>query len=73
MISDKSFPPLQNAVRKKRDLKWFELLFHLCKKVETAPTRKDFDKAFKLREFKRISKKSQAIIKENYEKMYPKE
>ena len=64
------FPLLETAVKKERDIKWFESFFHLSSKVNTAPTRDDFEKALKLCRFKKISKECQSIINENYQKLY---
>ena len=59
------------AVEKTRNLEWFKLIFDLCSKVDTAPTKDDFEKALNLDEFNKISKECQLIVKENYQKFYP--
>ena len=67
------YQPLYYAVTRKLDLKWFKLIFDLSKKVDIAPTKDDFEKALKHDRFAENSKECQSIIKENYQKFYPKE
>ena len=65
------FPPLETAVRHNRQQWWFKLFFELCGKVDTIPTKNDFEQAMKHDFFKQISKECQSMIKENYQKLYP--
>ena len=58
------------AVKKKYNLQWFKLIFDLCNKVDTAPTKHDFEEALNLDEFNKISKECQSIIKKNYQTFY---
>ena len=61
------------TVEKKRDLEWFTILFDLYIKMNQVPTKEDFESAFKHKNFKDgISKECQEMIKENYNKFYPK-
>ena len=61
------------AVEKKRDLEWFKTLFDLYIKMNKVPIKEDFELAFKNEHFENgISKECQAMIKENYNKFYPK-
>ena len=56
-----------------RDLSWFERIFDFYIKINKVPRKEDFESAFKLDEFKdKISKECQEMIKQNYEKYYPK-
>ena len=64
--------PLTAMVFKKYDLKWFEIFFNLCSKVNTSPTEQDFESAINKWHFSKISKQHQSVIKENFAKFYPK-
>ena len=63
---------LTHAVLCECDLKWFELIFDLCGKVNTAPSKEDFEYAFKVDKFEKLSNECQSIVNENYAKFYPK-
>ena len=63
---------LHIAVQKKRDLKWFKLLFNLCSQVNVVPPKNVFEKALSEKNFHLLSKQCQSMIQENYNKFYPK-
>ena len=63
---------LFTAVYNQRDFRWFELIFDLCSQVKTYPTEKHFQDALTSKCFDKLSKQCQSIIKENYNKYYPK-
>ena len=61
------------AVKNKCDLEWFKTLFDLYITMNKVPTKEDFELAFKNEHFENgISKECQEMIKENYNKFYPK-
>ena len=43
MIHDKSYPPMRTAMKKRCDVKWYQLFLELCRNVETASTKHEFD------------------------------
>ena len=67
----KTMWPLSQAVERKRDLKWFELIFDLYKKVDTTATQRDYQTAIKHKNFNQLSKEIQLLVKQNYSKHYP--
>ena len=64
--------PIYLGVKNKGDIFWFKIIFDLYIKMNTVPRRKDFELAFKDTRFNTISKQCQDMIKENYNKFYPK-
>ena len=56
----------------KVELSWFKLIFDLYDKMNKAPTREDFEIALKNDNFSKLSKECQEIIKQKYNKFYPK-
>ena len=60
------FAPMKTALEYGQDVQWFELFFHLCEKVDTTPTKLDFEEIFKHYRFENKSKECQALIKKKY-------
>ena len=67
LLGDK---PLTLAVEKHRSLEWFQVMFDLCDKVNTSFDENDFKAALENKEFKKIGKECQSLVKENYVKHY---
>ena len=63
---------LRRIVKEERDSKWFKLIFDLSNKVNTQPRKNDFENAMAHAKFTKISKEWQTMIKEKYNKFYPK-
>ena len=62
---------LEIAVSRKKDLKWFELLFNLCDKSNTPAREDDFKRAIRQFYFDELPIECQSIIKEHQKKYYP--
>ena len=63
------------GLENKRDLSWFKRTFDFYIKMDKVPRKEDFESAFKHWNFDGkdgISKECQEMIKENYNKYYPK-
>ena len=61
------------AVKKVRNLEWFKTIFDMYSKMNKVPLKGDFESALKNEYFENgISKECQEMIKENYDKFYPK-
>ena len=64
--------PICLAVINKGDIEWFKIIFDLYIKMNKVPRKEDFEFAFKHKHFNTISKQCQEMIKENFNKFYPK-
>ena len=62
--------PLYYAVNYGCDLKWFTLIFDLCKRLDTKILKDDFELTLKCKVFNKLSKQCQSIVKENYKQCY---
>ena len=60
------------AVENKNDFEWFKIIFDLYIKMKKVPTKEDFEEALNHFDFNEMSKECQEMIKENYNKFYPK-
>ena len=67
-----SSPLLCEAVKKGRDLEWFNIIFELSNKVNALLTKDDFNNALNEKNFNQLSKECQTLIKENFKKFYAK-
>ena len=59
-------------VKTKHDLEWFKAIFDLYSKMNKVPRKADFKEALRKKYFNQTSKECQEMIKENYNKFYPK-